>query len=859
MGKFSKRTGSAGLYRAEELWQDMRYSFRQFRKSPGFAVTVILTLAISIGANLAVFQMLQAILFAELPVAAPTELYALHAVPSPFDGEWMYSYQAYQRLRQASGNAVPVFAHAGIGGGVLQLAGGFSERVTFQLVSDNFFSSLGLTPAGGRIFVPVDDDPTQLEVPVILRSEFAREKFGFDPVKHPLTGMKAVLNHVSIVVVGVAPEGFTGVMQGQAPDVWLPLSAQSTDRFGSAFDSLGPGDDHDLARPWRNQPGIFWLWAFARIPTGQQEIAANLWTQALQPDLHKIALAPVNSTRTQQERDRILNARVQLVTAASGQGSLSKRYLQPLTVLMAMAAMVFLVGCLNLANLQMARLASRQRELLLRIALGASRWRIVRQLLVEDLLLVSIGGVLALGTCTAASKLLLRWASGRDRLIPLHLQAGPQIFLVGLALLLIALAAFSLMPALWVTRGTGQGARLTRKPPAGRDNRRWSSLLLAGQVSLSLLLLSMAILFAQTLLNLSHLDAGLDREHLLSIHLSMINGSGDDEDTTNLNQRILDKLHSLPYVRDAALQMCHVPYCGWNTEFYVYGHPELAGAQIHGEENHVSYTYFHTLGIPVLAGRSFDARDRRKTQPVAILNHAYAVKLFGTESPVGHYIGYKAAPGDHDFLIVGEVGDAHVDGLRRTAPPIAYLSLEQSATLGQNYEVRAAGPPQSIAADIRQALRTVDPNLPIDDILPLDEEFTDGLSTERLLVRLTGTFSGITLALAAIGFYGLLSFHVQRRTSEIGVRMALGSTRGQVLRLFLHQTLNILIVGLIPGIAFTELLCRATRTLLYGVTETDPWALLLSISVLLTCGLLATLIPARRAARVDPMQALRTE
>ena len=843
----------------DRLLQDFRYAVRQMRKSPGFAVTVILTLAIGIGANLAVFQLLHAILFAELPVERPSELYSVQAVRSPFDEQWFYSYEAYQRIRLATAATAPVIARSGFGLGVLQSSGGFSEQAGFQLVSDNFFSVLGLRPADGRFFVLADDDPAQAEIPVVLRMEFAKEKFGFDPVKHPLAGLKAVLNRVPVVVVGVAPERFSGVVQGHAPDVWMPLSAQATDKFGTWFDSLGPGDDHDLGRPWHNQPGIFWLWVMARIPAGQQQAAANAWTQALQPDLRKIALAPVNSTKTQEQRDQILAARVQLISAAGGQGSLSKAYLKPLTVLMAMAGMVFLVGCLNLANLQLARLASRQRELTLRMALGASRWRVLRQLLVEDALLVGLGGALALGTCSAGSTLLLRWASGRGGLIPINLQYGPELLLVGVALLGISLIAFSLLPAWRMTRGAHRAASLTHKASAGRGSRRWSGLLLSGQVTLSLLLLSMAILFAQTLLNLSHLDAGLDREHVLSVHLGLVNGLGDSDDKTGLNRRILDKLQSLPYVRDAAVARCSIPNCNWHTAFSVFGHPELAESQLHGEENHVSATYFHTLGIPLLQGRFFDSRDRRDTQKVAILNHAYATKLFGTENPVGHYIGYKAAPGDHDFLVVGEVADAHLDGLRQAVPPVAYLSLEQSTALAENYEIRAVGPPQNIAADIRQAMQSVDPNLPIDEIEPLEADFTDGLATENLLARLTAIFAGLTLALAAIGFYGLLSFHVQRRTSEIGVRMALGSTRLQVQNLFLRQTLWILIAGLVPGIVLTVMLGHSARSLLYGVRETNPWTLLLAVTVLVACGLLATLLPARRAASVDPMAALRTE
>jgi predicted permease len=305
--------------------------------------------------------------------------------------------------------------------------------------------------------------------------------------------------------------------------------------------------------------------------------------------------------------------------------------------------------------------------------------------------------------------------------------------------------------------------------------------------------------------------------------------------------------------------MCRIPNCIWNTAIHVSGRPEIPEVQMHGEENHVSAGFFHTLGIPVLQGRAFADADQKQTQPVAVLNRAFAKKLFGDENPVGHYIGYKPSPGDHNYLIVGEVADARVDGLRSPSPPVIYFSIEQGHDPAGTIEVRAVGSPTNIAADIRRSLQSVDPSLPISEIVPLNAEFEDGLSTETLLSRLTAAFAGLTLILAAIGFYGLLSFHVARRTSEIGVRMAMGATRAQVQGLFLRQTLAILLVGFVPGLVLTEIVGRGAKTLLYGIRETDPWALLLAIGVLSMSGVLATLIPARRAASLDPVKALRSE
>jgi predicted permease len=833
----------------------VRHALRQLRRKPGFSLTVIVTLALSVGANLAVFQLLQAVLFTPLPVPSPAQLYALHAVKSPFDAQWFYSYPAYQRLRQAAGQATPVIAHSGIGSGVLQSRNGFSEETTLQLVSSDFFSVLGLSPAAGRFFASADDASLQGEMPVILRYDFARNHFGS---VSSVIGMKAILNRVPIVVIGVGPERFSGVVQGSAPDIWLPLVAQSSGRFGTWFDSLGPGYDVHLEAPYRNQNAVFWLWVLARIPDADKATAAAHWTQALQPDFQLMG----NATKDASDREHILHAQVQLVSAASGEGSLGTEYLRPLSLLMGMSVMFFLVGCLNLGSLQLARLSGRKREIGVRLALGASRWRVLRQLVIEDLLLLATGGILAVATCRVVSRLLLHWASPRQRLIPVDLHFGWRYFLVGIVLLLVAQIGFSVLPAWQITRSNPISAMRSSGGNIGgsaRRDLRWSRLLLTGQVSLSLLLLSMAALFAQSLFNLGTIDAGLDRQHILSVHLDLESGGLEKQDLTSLNQRILERLRSLPSVRDAAMQMCRVPDCVWNTAIHVSGRPDLSPAQMHGEENHVSVHYFHTMGIPLLRGRDFSEADRPHGQPVAILNQSFAQRLFGNSDPIGQFVGYQAAPADHVYQVIGVVGDAQVDGLRNPAPPVAYFSLQQGATPAGTIEVSALGSPAGLAAEIRRSLQAIDPDLPITEIVPLSTEFEDGLSTEKLLARLTAAFGGMTLALAVIGFYGLLSFQVVRRTAEIGIRIAVGATRGQVVALFLRQTATILLSGIIPGIVLTVLVGRSARTILYGVRETDPWAFVAASCVLIAGGILATIIPARRASALDPIQTLRAE
>lgn len=596
------------------LSQDLRFAGRRVLKSPGFSLTVVLTLALGIGANLAIFQLLNAALFAHLPIAKPDQLYSLHVVKSPFDGQWIFSQPAYQRLRQASLQAAPVIARSGISEGVLQPSGRSPERVRIQMVSDNFFDVLGISPASGRFFFASDEEPGQGQQPVVLRYGLWKQSFDADPA---VIGKRAVVNRVPVFIVGIAPEGFLGVVAGEAPDVWLPLAAQATGRFQSWFDSTGPGSGADISAPYLNQARVFWLWVLSRVPNAAQSSAVAHWNQVLQPDLSLLA----NASRDSREREQILHSRVQLISAASGEGTLREDYSQSLIILMAMAGFVLLVGCVNLANLQLASLLTRQRELSVRASVGASRWRLLRQLLVEGLLLALIGAVLALVIGRACSSILLKWASGSGRPMDLNLHAGWELFAFGSGLLLVALIGFGLLPA-WQITGSNLGDQLKARAndPLSRTTRKWSNVLLAGQVSFSVLLLGMAALFAQTLVNLSRVDAGLDREHLISVHLDFTNTVYQDDALPSLYGRMIARLKELPGVKDAALQMCSIPGCMWNTAIHVSGHPEISEKLMHGEENRVGAGYFRTLGIPILQGREFDERDLPNSQPAAILS-----------------------------------------------------------------------------------------------------------------------------------------------------------------------------------------------------------------------------------------------
>jgi predicted permease len=822
---------------------------------PGFSLTVVLTLGLGIGANLAIFQLLHAVLFGRLPVAAPEQIYSLHAVKSPFDAQWFFSYPAYQRLNNEAAGTAPVIAHSAVSEGLLKASGYSGRHIRFQLVSANFFDVLGLSPRLGRFFYGADEKVGEEQV-AVLRSGYWTQGFGRDT---NVVGKHVILNGVPVTIVGVAPEKFFGATAGSAPDVWLPLTAQATGKFRTWFDSTGPGTGADIGGSYMSQANVYWLWLLARVPDAAKGSAvASRWTRILQPDLASLATI----SKDARERTQVLGSRVQLVSAAGGEGTLREDYSLTLSILMALAGVVFLVGCINIANLQLARLLGRLHELSVRSSLGATRWQLLRHLLIEGSLLAVAGAILAVVIGRAASVLLLRWASGSGPTIALNLESGWAFFAFGGVMLMLALISFSVLPALRITRDSLAEHMTTRASPSslgGPRTRRWSSILLAGQVSFSLLSLGTAALFVQTLLNLSHVNLGLDRNHVITVHLDFSTWSYSEDALPQLYTRILERLRGIHGVQGAALQMCAIPGCMWHTALHVAGRPDVPERQMHGEENRVGATYFHTMGIPLLEGREFGALDTIDSQRVAILSRTFARQLFGNDSPIGHRIGYGPAPHDAEYIVVGEVGDTRVDDLRSTPPPVAYFSIEQRPAFVGTIMVRGDGENGGLFGEIRQALLNVEPDLPVTTIMPLNAEYEEGLSREMLLARLTGAFGFLSLGLAALGIYGSLSFMVTRRAAEIGIRVAVGARPADLYRLVLRQTFQILMAGILPGLVLTQTMSFVARNLLYGASAMSLAPVLISAGVLMAVGFAASLLPAVRATRIDPIHALRAE
>jgi len=844
-----------GWMRLENLLHDTRYALRQLRRAPAFTATALLTLAFGIGANLGVFQLLYAVILAELPVPNPAEVVRIQAARSPFDQSWTISYPAYRRLRAATPD-VPLMATAYAQDTTMKLATGASVKVACTLVSDNYFSGLGVAPAAGRLFVEADERMGQDEWPVVLRYDFARNTFGS---AHEAVGQHLRIDDRMFVVIGVAHRRFLGDRTGYAPDVWFPLALQSTFALAVPWDSLGPGHDVALDKPWYNQPTIFWLMLTARIRPERRAAVLAHWDQVFRND---------REVMTEATADPAVKAallKVKTGVAPLSENGMRKRFAGPLTLLMALSASIFLVGCLTLANLQLARLHTRAHELSVRIALGASSGRLIRQIVLEDALLVACGSVCAFVLGRVASSILVRWASNRNSFFTFDLHLNLPLAALGVGLMLLSLLCFSILPVIiFIRTGVAQTAG-SRAKVAGiaqtTSQRMRSNVLLGAQVSLSLLLSTMSACFAATLVHWETVDVGMDRGHVLIVRPELHQPRFTDhpEMLPEFYRRIQERLQALPGVRSAAVEMCGSIHCGWITALYVHGRNDLTDPQVHGQEDHVGLGFFSTLGIPILRGRDFSLSDTDKTQRVAIISHSYARQLFGDTDPIGQWVGYEPAPKDHQFLIVGEVADARVNGAQRDAPPVVYMSINQKPAPVNSIRVRAVGDPRQLTESVRRALYEVDPTLPVSEIVPLATELNGDLGTEQMLTRLAGIYASLTLLLVAIGFYGVMSSRTARRRSEFGIRLALGATRRHVQMLVIGQTTRILLAGILPGAVLSILAVRTASHLLYGSVSVNSLAIIAASFVLALAGSIATLIPARRAAATDPLETLRSE
>lgn len=830
--------------------QDVRYALRQMRKSPGFTLVAVLTLALGIGANTGIFTLVNAVLLKSLPVPDPEQLFLVR-MSDRLAENTRFSYPLFQDMRAALPPTASVAAMAWPSEFYTNFRSSQPEMAKGQLVSGNYFQTIETYPALGRLLT-VDDDRTVGGSPVAVISYGCwQRRFGQD---RNLIGRKIIVNGMPLEIVGVAAPGFFGAKAGTAPEFWLPTMMQSAVHYAQHYSQT---EAAEFDKPWIAQQDISWLQLIVRVKSPQALPQADAaLNQLFRQDFERAVLKLTDP----QERRAFLRTRLELEPGGRGLPSLRRSFSQSLTVLMGTVGLVLLIACANLANLLLARAAVREREIAVRLSLGATRARLVRQLLTECVLMSGFGAVLGVGVAYWCSAVLPKWASSGATPISLNLAPDARVLFFSTAVALLTGFLFGLAPAVQGTRVEPVRALKASARGFAGSGRGWplKQTLVASQVALSLVLLVGAGLFLRTLRNFSELDPGFDRDHILTVWLDTHMAGYKQEQLSALYERLIERVEAIPGVRSASLASCGLAIgCGDSSDIYLPGIPHTNG-ETDAQERRVSHHFFDTVGIPLVEGRDFTTTDNETTLAVTIVNQTFVREFLKDKNPIGQYFGYDTA-NDHRFQIVGVVKDARVNDIRESAPPMIYHSIAQDAIDVESLDVRTFADPSRLISQVRQAVRSVDPNLPIGGIATLAEQVSSNLAQQRLIARLTTIFGVLALGLACLGLYGVMSYTVARRTSELGIRLALGSTRWSALWVVLRESFIVIGAGILVGACLSLAGTRLVSSMLFGLSPHDPLTLAAAAMLLLLVSVASGLLPAWRAAQVDPMAALRHE
>jgi predicted permease len=845
----------------EDLVRDAAYAARMLRRNPGFATVAVLSLGIGIGANTAMFGVLDVLTLRKLPVAEPDRLVLV-------DTSFGVSFDQFGRLRELS-NAftnlaaiwtidrfnIVVERRVGDAAGVQSEA----PQARIGLASADYFQAMGLVPAIGRPFVAADDRAAGAASVAIISDAFWRRAFGraTDVVGRALT-----LNGVKYTVIGVTPAGFTGEWVGMPTDVWVPFS------MASLVMPEVPGG-----------PTRFPRRVVARLKPGATRAQAQAATETL---FHQILKEEIGANLTADVLDQIAKQRLTLKPAAKGYSPQRESFAQPLAILATAVGVLLLIACANLANLLLARSAGRQREMAVRLAIGAGRGRLVRQLLTESLVLSSIAGGVgaafailagqAISTMVAASPVNM---GGQGSQLVLDLALNVRVLAFAAAVCLVTGVLFGLAPAVSASRAP-VAASLTNA--STRLIGTWrsfgpSTVLVVAQVGLSLLLLIGAALFARTLANLKAKDLGMEREHMLLVWTVPGQTGRQDAAMANFWHDVQERLSAIPGVTSAAasnqsvLNGFVVQPGAPSMPMRVQGEPPKP-TTFGGFRSFITPRFFSTIGVPFLAGRDFTEQDTEGAPRVTILNETMARFYFGDRNPIGRIVQFAGTPIPTE--IVGVTRD-WVKGTPRAGAQgefATYFPYRDREALNRGAQtrlrvmlvvLRTTVEPMTLATTVRRELRAVDPAVPILRINTTEQQLDDVLAQEWLVAVLSAALGGIAVILACLGIFGLVSYRVARRTNEIGLRIALGATRGSMLGMILTESGRLVVIGLVVGLAAALAAGRAIAARLYGVSASDPWTIAAAMALLVIVAALAAFIPARRASLVEPTVALRTE
>jgi predicted permease len=827
---------------------DLRLAFRGLRRSPLFAIVAILSLALGIGANTAIFTLLDQIVLRKLPVHAPEELVMLYQDASSMGsnaGTRMHSYPLYQDIQQRAEPLAEVLCRR-LTAASLSVES-TTERVLAEIVSGNYFSTLGVTPALGRVFNSLDDDQVYQGHPhVVLSYDYWATRFARDPL---IVGKTIRVNDYPMVIVGVSAQGFAGLDPAQSPQIRVPIQMKPVMLPEMTWIQM----DNRRSR---------WVQIFARLKPGYTVESARAPLQGLFTQIrrHEMTL-PEAKDWSAYSRDLFMKGQLLVDSAAGGFSGIRNEFSTALIVLMGMVGLVLLIACANVANLLIARALMRQRELAVRLSLGASRGRIVRQVLVESCVLALAGAIVGVFLAVVLTRSLLALIPTGSS--PLLVSASPdwRILLFTLVLTVLTALVFGLLPALrasrpdpWITlKDTGGAIAGTRGSMLLRKS------LVAGQVALSFLLLFGAGLFVRSLYNLKSTDAGVALDNLVTFQLSPSLSGYDDPRATQFYEALLERIRSAPGIKSAAF--VSVPILSgseWDSYMSVEGHKAAEGEDMQAFMNALSPGYFATMGIPLLEGRDFARMDTKEQATVAIVNRKFAEHFFKGRSALGKRIGYGGGPRSKLTMeIIGVVADSLYEGPREGVRRQVFVPRWGKSSAA--FYVRTLTASSSTYNMIRNEVRQLDNAMPVYQMKTVEGQLDETLLTDRLIALLSAGFGILATVLACIGLYGVMAFAIARRTKELGVRLALGAQPMAVIRLVMKEVLLLVAVGLAVGVPTAIALGRLVSAQLHGIQPSDPGVGVVTAVALSIVAATAGLIPAHRASRIDPIRALRVE
>jgi len=805
---------------AEAFLRDVRFGLRMLRRSPGFTTIAVLSMALGIGANTGIFSLIDAALFESLPVRHPDQLVLVWR-EAPGQDTAPLSYPLYSQLgaHNAVFSGLAAF-HAFTGWSVR--TDGEAEPTTGQFVSGNYFSVLGVTAAAGRMLSPGDDRGGPVAV---ISYGLWKRKFNLD---RAVIGKVVYIFGHPFTIIGVTPPEFFGTQPGFWPDVTVALSAQPLIMPGGALVS---GYE------------VGWLYAIGRLKPGTPELEARASLNVLYQQL----MTQARSRLTPEVQRRLSEESLVLASGSQGLNRLRQQFSFPLHILMGVVGMVLMIACANLASLLLARSAARTKEIAVRLAIGAGRFRLLRQLLTESLLVSFAGGTLGLVLAFWLDAVLLRFFE-----VELKVQPNLQILGFAFAVCFVSGVLFGLAPALRATR-LDLSSGLKQTIP-GSGPRRLDQVLVTAQVALSLLLLVGATLFVRSLQNLRSVDAGFDREHVLLVKQDPAPNGYVGRRAAKLYGELLARVEILPMFRSATIvEATPLSEPSWFENITIPGYTPSHGEPLNTFFNHVGAHFFRTFGIPVLAGRDFEPTDNETAPPVIAINEVMARRYFGKDNPIGRLTSAGT--------IVAVVKDTKYDSLRAQSRAVVYCPYLQSQAAwndAQTLAIRTSGDPLQFVPLVRRVVRGIDPNLSL-RVSTSHQLVDESLRQERLFAALTGLLGLLALLLVCIGLYGVVAYAVTRRINEIGIRMALGARPANVLWLMVRQSLWPVAVGMTIGAPLALACGHWVASLLFGLKPADPTSLVVSLLLLLMCASVAVCLPARFAARVDPLIALHYE